>query len=135
MKFVKYIDEHNVTFCPTSGKSINMFHTNLPRFYETHTDRAAEDGYYPLITSEKPEGNYLPTYTLSDIGVVQGWEQITTPVSVQIDELKQQLAETDYKVIKCAEYQAAGLQAPHDIAALHVERQAIRDEINALESN
>lgn len=135
MKFVKIIDEHNISFCPKTGKSINMFHTNLPRFYETHPDRAAEDEYYPLIPSEKPDGNYLPTYTLSDNGIVQGWEQITTPVSVQIDELKQQLAETDYKVIKCAEYQAAGLTMPYDIETLHAERQSLRDRINALESN
>jgi len=47
--------------------------------------------------------------------------------------LKRKIASTDYKVIKCAEYQLAGLPAPYDIVALNVERQAIRDEINIME--
>jgi len=52
----------------------------------------------------------------------------------QIAALKTQLADTDYKIIKCSEYQLAGLDTPYDIAALHTGRQAIRDEINALEA-
>lgn len=55
------------------------------------------------------------------------------PVSAKIHKLKQQLAETDYKVIKCSEYQILGKEMPYDVAALHAERQAIRDEINQLE--
>ena len=50
-----------------------------------------------------------------------------------IESLKMQLAETDYKVIKVAECLACGLDAPYDVAALHQERQAFRDQINALE--
>jgi len=50
-----------------------------------------------------------------------------------INVLKQQLAETDYKIIKCYEYQLAGLDLPYDIPALHAERQGIRDKINLLE--
>lgn len=48
--------------------------------------------------------------------------------------LKAALSETDYRIIKCMEYQLAGLEAPYDIAALHAERQAIRDQINELET-
>jgi hypothetical protein len=55
-------------------------------------------------------------------------------IAAQITALKSQLAETDYKIIKCLEYSLAGLETPYDIAALHAERQAIRDEINALEA-
>ena len=69
---VQYIDRYTVQPCPKTGKSINMFHTNLPKFYESHPNHAAEDGYYPLIPSEKPEGAYRPTYTLSDIGSAGG---------------------------------------------------------------
>jgi len=46
--------------------------------------------------------------------------------------MKEQLAETDYKIIKCSEYQLAGLELPYDIAALHTDRQALRDQINTL---
>lgn len=50
-----------------------------------------------------------------------------------IDMLKAQLAETDYKIIKCYEYQLAGLELPYNIVDLHSERQALRDKINELE--
>lgn len=53
--------------------------------------------------------------------------------SARIAELKAQLNGTDYKVIKCAESQLAGLDLPYDVATLHAERQALRDEINELE--
>lgn len=51
----------------------------------------------------------------------------------RIVELKNQLSETDYKIIKCSEYQLAGLELPYDIVELHAQRQALRDEINELE--
>lgn len=52
----------------------------------------------------------------------------------QINELKKQLKNTDYKIIKCFEYQLANLDMPYNIIALHLERQSIRDLINALEN-
>ena len=51
----------------------------------------------------------------------------------KIDELKRQLEATDYKIIKCSECQLLGMEMPYDVAELHAERQAIRDEINHLE--
>lgn len=51
----------------------------------------------------------------------------------KIAELKAQLAATDYKVIKCSECQLLGQEMPYDVAELHTERQAIRDQINELE--
>ena len=51
----------------------------------------------------------------------------------RIAELKLQLSDTDYKIIKCSEYQLAGLELPYDVVALHSQRQAIRNEINELE--
>lgn len=65
-------------------------------------------------------------YTIEDDGV-----ESTT--AEKIAELKKQLSATDYKIIKCAEYQLLGEEIPYDMAALHAERQAIRDEINKLE--
>ena len=56
-------------------------------------------------------------------------------VEEQIAELKAQLSSTDYKIIKCSEAQLVGEEMPYDIAAIHAERQAIRDKINALEGN
>lgn len=56
------------------------------------------------------------------------------PPEREIAVLKRQLEETDYKIIKCAEYQLAGLEMPYEIATLHSERQALRDQINQLEA-
>ncbi|PKM72863.1 MAG: hypothetical protein CVU91_07500 [Firmicutes bacterium HGW-Firmicutes-16] len=61
---------------------------------------------------------------------------VTTPTTEeQIAVLKAQISTSDYKVIKCAECSLAGLPAPYDIVALNTERQAIRDQINALEAS
>lgn len=51
----------------------------------------------------------------------------------EINTLKDELTETDYKIIKCSEYQLAGSALPYDIAELHAKRQALRDRINELE--
>ena len=53
---------------------------------------------------------------------------------MEIERLKSELQESDYKVIKCAEAIAVGVELPYDAKALHKERQALRDKINELES-
>ena len=52
----------------------------------------------------------------------------------EIERLKSELQESDYKVIKCAEAMAVGAEMPYNMTALHKERQALRDKINELES-
>lgn len=52
----------------------------------------------------------------------------------QIEALKEQLAESDYQVIKCYEANLVGETLPYDIKELHKNRQAIRDNINNLEN-
>lgn len=54
-------------------------------------------------------------------------------IKEQIKELKNELAASDYKIIKCAECQLLGQELPYDLTVLHAERQAIRDSINNLE--
>ena len=56
------------------------------------------------------------------------------PKSEEIERLKSELQESDYKVIKCAEAMAVGAEMPYNMTALHKERQALRDKINELES-
>ena len=53
---------------------------------------------------------------------------------LDIESLKSELQESDYKVIKCAEAMAVGSELPYDVESLHKERQALRDKINELES-
>lgn len=52
---------------------------------------------------------------------------------MEIERLKSELQESDYKVIKCAEAMAVGADMPYDVESLHKERQALRDKINQLE--
>ena len=53
---------------------------------------------------------------------------------LDIESLKSELQESDYKVIKCAEALTIGAEMPYDVESLHKERQALRDKINELES-
>ena len=52
----------------------------------------------------------------------------------EIERMKSELQESDYKVIKCAEELTIGAEMPYDVESLHNERQALRDKINELES-
>ena len=52
---------------------------------------------------------------------------------LDIESLKSELQESDYKVIKCAEAMAVGAEMPYDVESIHNERQALRDKINKLE--
>ena len=55
-------------------------------------------------------------------------------IKFKIEELKTELAMSDYKIIKASEYQLLGLELPYDLNELHRERQSIRDMINDMES-
>lgn len=46
-----------------------------------------------------------------------------------------ELAESDYKVIKCYECSLIGIELPYNIEDLHKERQLLRDKINLLPDN
>lgn len=52
----------------------------------------------------------------------------------RIWELKEQLAQGDYKIIKCAEAQLTNEPMPYNVAELVAERNAMRAEINELEA-
>lgn len=74
-----------------------------------------------------------------------GWTEVVPPTPTEeelaqqqrearIWELKDALAQGDYKIIKCAEAQLTGEPMPYDIEALVAERNAMRAEINELEA-
>lgn len=97
-------------------------------------------GYLDFVPSEQPQcdAGYITkdSFAIVEGKVVQSWETKIDPeaIQAQIDELKQQLAESDYKVTKCYECSLVGEPLPYDIEALHTERQSIRDKINELEA-
>ena len=51
----------------------------------------------------------------------------------EIERLKSELQDSDYKITKIAEAMAIGAELPYDAQALHKERQELRDRINQLE--
>ena len=61
-------------------------------------------------------------------------EEIIAEKQAKIESYKEQIAESDYKVIKCSEAQLMGEELPYNVAELHKQRQALRDEINKLEN-
>ena len=74
-----------------------------------------------------------------------GWTEVVPPTPTaeeiaqqqreqRIWELKDLLAQGDYKIIKCAEAQLMGEEMPYNVAELVAERNAMRDEINELEN-
>ena len=54
-------------------------------------------------------------------------------ISRKINSLKETLAQSDYKVIKCMEASLANQEMPYDVHLLHYQRQMVRREINLLE--
>ncbi len=64
---------------------------------------------------------------------IEAMQSVEVPPEEEIERLKQQLEDTDYKIIKCYEYSLVGEHLPYDVKALHGERQALRDRIAELE--
>ena len=85
-----------------------------------------------LIKTECSQGFYLPKW--NGIEWVEGGTKPLESVESQIAQLKLELEETDYQIIKCSEYQLLDLEMPYDLQALHTSRQAIRDRINELKT-
>lgn len=108
-------------------------------------------GWQEVINVEKPTYNeeieYLHRYVnIEDDGSFKNVYVVMTDREKAINKitsLKQQLADTDYKVVKNMEYQMAMMATsePNTIILdlynpkeLHDERQALRDKINELEN-
>jgi hypothetical protein len=91
-----------------------------------------EDVPTDCIETPCPDGFYHPRWDGAQ-WVEGGTAPLETPEQ-EIERLKAELGETDYKIIKCSEYSLLGLELPYDISSLHSSRQALRDRINVLES-
>jgi hypothetical protein len=98
-------------------------------------------GYSQLEEKEKPlkrDGYIVDTYIKFDESegkFYRYWiEHLdTTNIEQSISVLKQQLSDSDYKVIKNMEAQLVNEELPYNSVTLHTERQALRDKINELE--
>ena len=107
--------------------------------YETYTTLYRKgDGWYELsndgsVYTETEVAPVQPELTEEEKAELARQQQISQ-VTAQIDDLKNRIAASDYKIIKTYEYTLLGEQTEYDIEAVHAERQALRDQINTLET-
>ena len=106
--------------------------------YEAYTTLFREgDGWYELSNDGsiyiEPVAPVQPELTEEEKAELARQQQISQ-VTAQIDDLKNRIAASDYKIIKTYEYTLLGEQTEYDIEAVHAERQALRDQINTLET-
>lgn len=90
-----------------------------------------------LNRMESGDPDYIIMPTLYDDGDMIRYQYNkvfdTQRILSRINQLKETLESTDYKVIKCYEASLVGDELPYDINELHAERQAQRDLINELQ--
>ena len=95
------------------------------------------DGWYELSDDgsvyTEPVAPVQPELTEEEKAELARQQKISQVIA-QIDDLKARIAASDYKIIKTYEYTLLGEQTEYDIEAVHAERQALRDQINALET-
>ena len=95
------------------------------------------DGWYELSDDgsvyTEPVAPVQPELTEEEKAELARQQQISQ-LTAQIDDLKTQIAASDYKVIKTYEYTLLGEQTEYDMETVHAERQALRDQINDLET-
>lgn len=108
--------------------------------YESYTTLYRQgDGWYELSNDGSVYTEVAPVQpedprelTDEEKAEMERQIQITELVS-QIENLKEQIADTDYKVIKAYEYALVGLETEYDMVELHNARQELRDKINVLQ--
>ena len=106
--------------------------------YEAYTTLFREgDGWYELSNDGsvyiEPVAPVQPEPTEEELAEQERQQQISQ-MTAQIDDLKARIAASDYKVIKTYEYTLLGEQTEYDMETVHAERQALRDQINTLET-
>lgn len=108
---------------------------------EMQTEKLAQHGWKPVDPIDESAMQCADGYTVRitpyDAGdrIAYRYETVfdTQKVRRDIQALKDKLSGSDYKVIKCYEASLTGGEMPYDVAAIHAERQTIRDRINELE--
>lgn len=101
------------------------------------TDIPIGDDVYQQFFNLQCDGKSLRIKDINGTTFDEIFEEYTPEIMETIEEkilrLKNRLLETDHMVVECYEHSLLGLEMPYDIAALHTERQAIKDEIETLQ--
>lgn len=135
-RFLKIINGYIYDFADVDDSDIEAYKNDgFKELHETEPPTDYNDETMELSQEivEREDGDYEYKYT----AVVS-----VAKIEQSISLLKQQLADTDYKVVKNMEYQMAMMSSVepniivldlYDAQELHNERQALRDKINELE--
>lgn len=108
---------------------------------DTKYKELTEAGFLEFVPATPPTiklgEQTVDTFIVINNKIFQEWKTITDNKEIfqKIELLKKELADTDYKVIKCYESYLVDKKLPYDINSLHIERQKIRDQINDLQNN
>lgn len=110
------------------GKTYREYNT-LYRSIDDLTYQLSNDGSIYILPEEQPV--HKPTKEeLAEVERQSGISELQN----QIQQKKDELAQTDYIPVKLYEYFLAGKDCEeYDINEIHAQRQKIRDEINSLE--
>lgn len=107
--------------------------------YEAYTTLYREgEGWYDLsndgsVYTEPEVAPVQPEPTEEELAEQSRQEQVRQ-LTAQINDLKDRIAASDYKIIKTYEYTLLGEQTEYDMETVHAERQNLRDQINTLET-
>ena len=94
--------------CPRYGMSGGLMHTDLPRYYANHPDIAYTDGWLQLVTTDKPDGAYTPSYTVDGDKVVQSWTPVEQDpqeptIEDKVDDLSARMEVTEGALLELAD--------------------------------
>ena len=115
------------------GVNTNGFHLYLDSDCKHPLDQGEYEAYTTLF--RKGDG----WFELSDDGSVYTAPVVPVqpePTEEELEELarQQQVSQLTAQIIKTYEYTLLGEQTEYDIEEVHAERQTLRDQINALET-
>lgn len=122
-KLRKFLDEGKVSFedvrnSYASWRGGVSIMTHIP-YSKTWISSLMSFSFIHLLKEEK---------AMSRNEIEQKIRDLKTRLSCQESDIG------DWKVAKCMEYSTLGLEAPYDFQELHEKRQAVRNEIDALEA-
>lgn len=124
----KEVEETYVEIVPTEQEQV------IPAEYDENGEVVVEEHTETIVVDVPEERTRTVEKTFRRYEIQAIPEPTEEEIKqARIAELKAQLNSTDYKIIKCSENSLAGIELPYDIAELHAQRQALRDEINELE--
>lgn len=103
--------------------------------------RLIDDGFLEFVSEDKPmtkDGELaIDHFEMKDNRIFQSWSIAVDVdyIEKKLQSMKDILATSDYKIIKCFEASLIGVEMPYNVTDLHNQRQLVRDEINRLEEH